>query len=70
MLNTLTALLVVLAYGIVVGAGGLLLAFRERNSRRKMVAEHTSSALSQTLHGRLRTDSGQELEVYLQSAGR
>jgi hypothetical protein len=73
MVSTMTALLAILAYGLAVGIAGLLLAVRERALRRKMRAAaepHAPSVLAHTLHGRLRTDSGEELEVYFQSATR
>jgi hypothetical protein len=73
MVNTMTALLAILAYGLALGIVGLLLAVRERSLRRKMrtAAEPlVPSVLAHTLHGRLRTDSGEELEVYFQSATR
>jgi hypothetical protein len=69
--NTMTALVAILAYGLAVGVAGLILAFRERTRRKARGAtrEYMLSMLSQSLHGRLRTDTGEELEVYLQKAG-
>jgi hypothetical protein len=65
MVNTMTALVAILAYGLAMGFAGLILAFRERKRRKARGA----TALTQSLHGRLKTDSGEELEVYLQKAG-
>jgi len=73
MVNSLTALLVILGYGLVIGIAGLVFAARERGSRRKARAagqRYAPSALANTLHGRLKTDSGEEMEVYFQSASR
>jgi hypothetical protein len=71
MVNTLTALVAILAYGLAVGVAGVVLAVRERARRRTRGAtkEYMLSTLTQSLHGRLRTDTGEELEVYLQKAG-
>jgi hypothetical protein len=71
MMNTLTALVTILTYGLVVGIAGLILAFRERARRkqRRPAGEYMPSSLTQGLHGRLRIDTGEELEVYLQKAG-
>jgi hypothetical protein len=71
MMNTMTALVAILAYGLAVGAVGIALAFRER-TRRKVRGDAKKfgpPALAQSLHGRLRTDAGEEMEVYLQKAG-
>jgi hypothetical protein len=73
MVNSFTALLVILGYGLVIGIAGLAFAARERGLRRKAGAAgelFAPSALASTLHGRLRTDSGEEMEVYFQSASR
>jgi hypothetical protein len=61
-------LIAILTYGIALGAAGLMLALRERGRRkhRQPAGEYMPSALIQGLHGRLRTDAGEELEVYLQ----
>jgi hypothetical protein len=66
MVNTMTALVTILTYGLAVGVTGLILAFRERARRRD---RGTTTTLTQSLHGRLKTDTGEELEVYLQKAG-
>jgi hypothetical protein len=73
MVNSFTALLVILGYGLVIGIAGLVFAARERGLRRKARAAsepRAPSALTNTLHGRLKTDSGEEMEVYFQSASR
>jgi hypothetical protein len=69
MMNSMTALVAILAYGLAVGAVGMVLAFRERTQRRARGAakEHMLATLS--VHGRLKTDAGEEMEVYLQKAG-
>lgn len=71
MMNVMPALVTILAYGLAVGAAGLVLAFRERARRKAWGTrrEDTLSMLTKSLHGRLRTDTGEELEVYLQKAG-
>jgi hypothetical protein len=71
MMNTLSALIAILSYGFALGVTGLMLALRERAQRRRRhpAEEYMPSGLAQGLHGRLRTDSGEELEVYLQRAG-
>jgi len=69
MINTLSALIAILTYGIALGVAGLMLALRERARRKRPGGEYLPSALAQGLHGRLRTDTGEELEVYLQKAG-
>jgi len=53
------------------GVAGLVLAVRERGERKSRHAsvDHMFSASNQSLHGRLKTDSGEEVEVYLQRAG-
>lgn len=70
-MNTMTALVTILTYGLAVGVAGLILAWRERTRRkqRRPAGEYMPSALTQGLHGRLRIDTGEELEVYLQRAG-
>lgn len=70
-MNTTSALIAILTYGIALGVGGLMLALRERARRksRNPAEKYMPSGLGQGLHGRLRTDSGEELEVYLQKAG-
>jgi hypothetical protein len=70
MMNTMTALVTILTYGLAVGVAGLILAWRERARRkqRRPAGEYLPSAL-QGLHGRLRIDTGEELEVFLQRAG-
>ena len=73
MMNTFAALVVILVYGLVIGLVGLILASRERSSRRKARAatgQNAPTVLAHALHGRLKTDSGEEMEVYFQSAGR
>jgi hypothetical protein len=70
MMNTLSALIAILTYGIALGVAGLMLALHERARRKsRHPAEDIPSVLAQGLHGRLRTDTGEELEVYLQKAG-
>jgi len=71
MMNTMSALIAILTYGIAVGVAGLMLALRERARRkhRRSSGESMPSTLAQGLHGRLRIDTGEELEVYLQKAG-
>jgi hypothetical protein len=71
MVNTMTALVAILTYGLAVGVTGLILAFRERARRRNRGASTADilPTLTQSLHGRLKTDTGEELEVYLQKAG-
>ncbi len=70
-MNALSALIAILTYGIALGIAGLILALRERARRKDPhpAEGYISSTLVQGLHGRLRTDSGEELEVYLQKAG-
>lgn len=70
MMNTMTALVTILAYGLAVGALGMVLAFRERTQRkvRGEAKQFAPPVLAQSLHGRLRTDAGEEMEVYLQKA--
>jgi hypothetical protein len=70
-MNSLSGLTVILAYGLALGAVGLLLSLRERAQRRARTAsDHEAFAtLNRSLHGLLKTDSGEELEVYLQRAG-
>ena len=65
MMNTLSALIAILTYGIALGIAGLTMALRERARRRsRHPAEgFMPSALSRGLHGRLRIDTGEELEV-------
>jgi hypothetical protein len=60
-----------LSYGVALGAAGLMLALRERGRRRHLhsAGEYMPLALTKGLHGRLRTDTSEELEVYLQKAG-
>ena len=73
MVNSLTALFVILGYGLVIGIAGLVFAARERGLRRKARAaseRNAPSVLANTLHSRLKTDSGEEMEVYFQSANR
>jgi hypothetical protein len=71
MMNTMSALVTILSYGLVVGASGLILAIRERARRkvRRTSREPIDAILGMSVHGRLRTDAGEELEVYLQKAG-
>jgi hypothetical protein len=71
MMNTMSALIAILTYGIALGVAGLALALRERARRkhRYSAGEYTPSNLALGLHGRLRTDTGEELEVYLHRAG-
>jgi hypothetical protein len=71
MMNTMSALIAVLSYGVALGAAGLMLALRERGRRRHLhsAGEYMPLALTKGLHGRLRTYTGEELEVYLQKAG-
>jgi len=71
MVNTLSALIAILTYGIALGVIGLMLALRERARRKSRHAtiEQVFPASNQSLHGRLRIDSGEEMEVYLQKAG-
>jgi hypothetical protein len=69
----MSALLAILGYGLAVGAAGLLLAARERSIRRKSrttVGPGPSSPFAQTLHGRLKTDAGEEMGVYFHSASK
>jgi len=68
MMNSITALVAILAYGLAVGVVGMVLAFRER-TQRKVRGEGKQFGPPQSLHGRLRTDAGEEMEVYLQKAG-
>ncbi|MGH9499968.1 MAG: hypothetical protein ACRD3L_12585 [Terriglobales bacterium] len=67
----MSALTAILAYGLALGAVGLAAALRERGQRRKQLAsdQQLLTALNKSVHGRLKTDSGEELEVYLQRAG-
>lgn len=71
MMDTMSALIVILTYGLAIGVTGMILAFHERARRkqRRPAGEYLSFNLAQGLHGRLRTDTGEELEVYLQKAG-
>jgi hypothetical protein len=69
-MNTLSALVAILTYGIALGVAGLMLALHERARRKsRHPAEEMPSGLAQGLHGRLRIDTGEELEVFLQKAG-
>lgn len=70
MVNAMSALGAILAYGLLLGATGLVLALRERSRRRSSNAvQERREALIAGMHGRLRTDAGEELDVYLQKAG-
>jgi hypothetical protein len=71
MVNTMSALIAILTYGIALGIAGLILALHERRRRKQRhpAGESMPSSLTLGLHGRLRTDAGEELEVYLQKAG-
>jgi hypothetical protein len=69
-INTMSAWVAILTYGIALGAAGLMLAVRERGRRKHLhSAGEYPSTLVQGLHGRLKTDTGEKLEVYLQKAG-
>ena len=71
MISSFTALLAILGYGLALGIAGLILAVHERSMRRSLRSTgepHAPSTLARTVHGRLKTDSGEEMEVYLQSA--
>ena len=76
MISSFTALLAILGYGLALGIAGLILAVRERSMLRSALRRslrstgepHAPSTLARTVHGRLKTDSGEEMEVYLQSA--
>ena len=71
-MNTMSALVAILTYGLVVGIAGVMLALRERSRRRGQHApdNYVFSLSNQGLHGRLKTDTGEELEVYLQKTRR
>jgi hypothetical protein len=70
MMNTMSALIAILTYGIAVGVAGLMLALRERARRKhRRSSGESMPSIAHGLHGRLRIDTGEELEVYLQKAG-
>jgi len=69
--GTMGALLSLLGYGLTAAVVGFAFAYRERNKRRTQATDQTGtivSVLRRAEHARLRTDAGEEVEVFLTTA--